>query len=162
MEGVLGYDALNSIALCGARPEKRSGDVSDLYLRTDERMVKLSAYFPVLHGKPRVDDRRVLSAIIFINGNVRRWRDSPAACSPHETLFIRWKRSNEKGIVARIVAGLSAEHGERKTVMIEAIYLKTHRTATSMATGRIERSRLFGRETGDKNTKLYAFSGNQG
>ena len=28
--------------------------------------------------------------------------------------------------------GLAAEHGEEKTVMIDATYLKAHRTATSM------------------------------
>lgn len=31
------------------------------------------------------------------------------------------------------MARLAAEHGEEKTVMIDAIYLKAHRTATSMA-----------------------------
>jgi hypothetical protein len=32
-----------------------------------------------------------------------------------------------------MMAGLAAEHGEQKTVMIDATYLKAHRTATSMA-----------------------------
>ena len=32
----------------------------------------------------------------------------------------------------QMMAGLAAEHGEQKTVMIDAIYLKAHRTATSM------------------------------
>lgn len=31
-----------------------------------------------------------------------------------------------------MMAGLAAEHGERKTVMIDATHLKAHRTATSM------------------------------
>jgi len=31
------------------------------------------------------------------------------------------------------MAGLAAEHGEEKTVMIDATYLKAHRTATSLA-----------------------------
>ena len=31
-----------------------------------------------------------------------------------------------------MMAGLAAEHGEEKTVMIDATYLKAHRTATSM------------------------------
>ena len=29
-------------------------------------MARLSPYFPKSHGKPRVDDRRVLSGIIFV------------------------------------------------------------------------------------------------
>ena len=32
-----------------------------------------------------------------------------------------------------MMAGLAAEHGEEKTVMIDATYLKAHRTATSPA-----------------------------
>ena len=32
-----------------------------------------------------------------------------------------------------MMAGLAAEHGEVKTVMIDATYLKAHRTATNMA-----------------------------
>lgn len=60
-------------------------------------------------------------------------RDAPAAYGPHKTLYSRWKRWSEKGIFARMMAGLAAEHGEKTTVMIDATYLKAHRTATSMA-----------------------------
>jgi hypothetical protein len=51
---------------------------------------------------------------------------------PKKTLYNRWKRWSDKGIFARMMAGLAAEHGEEKTVMIDATYLKAHRTATSM------------------------------
>ena len=32
-----------------------------------------------------------------------------------------------------MMTGLAAEHGEDKTVMIDATYLKAHRTATSLS-----------------------------
>ena len=35
--------------------------MSDLFWLTDEQMAKLSPFFPRSHGKPRVDDKRVLS-----------------------------------------------------------------------------------------------------
>lgn len=35
--------------------------MSDLYWLTDEQMTRLSPYFPKSHGRPRVDDRRVLT-----------------------------------------------------------------------------------------------------
>ncbi|KAA8605214.1 transposase [Salipiger aestuarii] len=41
--------------------------MSDPYWLTDAQMAKLEPFFPRSHGKPRVDDRRVLSGIIFIN-----------------------------------------------------------------------------------------------
>ena len=107
--------------------------MSDLFWLTDAQMARLAPFFPKSHGKPRVDDRRVLSGIIFIIRNGLRWRDAPAAYGPHKTLYSRWRHWSGKGIFARMMAGLAAEHGEENTVMIDATYLKAHRTATSMA-----------------------------
>ena len=95
-------------------------------------MARLQPFFPKSHGKPRVDDRRVLSGIIFINRNGLRWRDAPKEYGPHKTLYNRWKRWSDKGIFAQMMTGLVADHGEEKTVMIDATYLKAHRTASSL------------------------------
>ena len=73
-----------------------------------------------------------MSGIIFINRKGLRWRDAPATYGPYKTLYNRWKRWSDKGVFARIMASLAAAHGEQKTVMIDATYLKAHRTATSM------------------------------
>ena len=51
--------------------------MSDLFWLTEAQMARLEPFFPKPHGKPRVDDRRVLSGIIFINRNGLRWRDAP-------------------------------------------------------------------------------------
>ena len=107
--------------------------MSDLYWLTDEQMARLAPYFPKSHGKPRVDDRRVLSGIIFVNRNGLRWRDAPAAYGPHKTLYNRWKRWSEAGVFVRMMEGLSGAQTERRTVMIDATYLKAHRTASSLA-----------------------------
>ena len=106
--------------------------MSDQYWLNDAQMARLAPYFPKSHGKPRVDDRRVPSGIIFINRNGLGWRDAPAEYGSHKILYNRWKRWSEKGVFARIIMGLAAEHGEEKTVMIDATYLKAHRTATIM------------------------------
>lgn len=37
--------------------------MSDLYWLTDEQMARLPPYYSKCHGKPRVDDWRVLSGI---------------------------------------------------------------------------------------------------
>ncbi len=47
--------------------------MSNLYWLTDEQMARLEPYFPKSHGRPRVDDRRVLSGIVFVNRNGLRW-----------------------------------------------------------------------------------------
>lgn len=92
----------------------------------------LRHFFPKSLGKPRVDDRRVLSGIIFINRNGLRWRDAPKEYGPHKTLYNRWKRCTDKGIFASMMVGLAANHGEEKAVMIDATYLRAHRTASSL------------------------------
>jgi transposase len=110
--------------------------VSDLYWLTDEQMARLEPYFPKSHGRPRVDDRRVLSGIIFVNRNGLRWRDAPKDYGPHKTLYNRWKRWGAMGVFARMMEGLASAGAERKTVMIDATYLKAHCTASSLAVKR--------------------------
>ncbi len=43
--------------------------MSNLYWLMDDQMARLKPIFPERHGVPLVDDRRVLSEIIFINRN---------------------------------------------------------------------------------------------
>jgi transposase len=106
--------------------------MSDLYWLTGEQMARLGPFFPKGHGRPRVDDRRVLSGIIFVNRNGLRWRDAPAEYGPPKTLYNRWKRWGAMGVFARMMAGLAAQADAPKTVMIDATYLKAHRTASSL------------------------------
>ncbi len=113
--------------------------MSDLYWLSDEQMARLQAYVPRSHGKPRVDDRRVLSGILFVNRNGLRWRDAPKDYGPHKTLYNRWKRWGEMGVFLRMMEGLAAEGTEPKTVMIDTTYLKAHRTASSL---RVKRGTL--------------------
>ena len=110
--------------------------MSDLYWLTDEQMARLRPHFPRSHGKPRVDDRRVLSGIIFVNRNGLRWRDAPREYGPAKTLYNRWKRWSDKGVFIAMMDGLSAKGTERKTIMIDATYLKAHRTASSLGVKR--------------------------
>ena len=119
--------------------------MSDLYWLTDEQMARLQPFFPKSHGKPRVDDRRVLSGIIFVNRNGLRWCDAPKDYGPHKTLYNRWKRWSERGIFLRMMEGLAAAEAVPKTVMIDATSLKAHRTTSSLRVKRGEPGRLIGR-----------------
>ena len=45
------------------------------------------------HGVPRVDDRRVISDIVYVLKSEGRWADAPPAYDPRKTLynrFVRW------------------------------------------------------------------------
>ena len=106
--------------------------MSNLFWLNDAQMERLKPFFPKSHGKPRVDDRRVLSGVIFVNRNGLRWCDAPREYGPHKTLHSRWKRWSDMGVFARIMAALAAQGRETKPIMIDATYLRAHRTASSL------------------------------
>ncbi|WP_227004864.1 IS5 family transposase [Acetobacter senegalensis] len=133
--------------------------MSDLYWLTDEQMDRLRPFFPKSHRRPRVYDRRVLSGIIFVNRNGLRWHDAPREYAPHKTL---WKRWITMGIFIRMMDGLAAGKAEPQTVMIDATYLKAHRTASSLRLKKGSCGRLIGRTKGGMNTKLHAVTDRNG
>lgn len=119
----LGSGTINRLVpawLRDSRVPKYGGLINNLFGLTDEQMARLRPNFPKSHGKPRVDDRRVLSGIIFINRNELRWCDAPKENSPFKTLHNRWKRWGELGVFARIFEGLASEAADQKTIMIGA------------------------------------------
>ena len=99
---------------------------------TTAQMRRLSPHFPLSHGIARVDDRRVLSGIIYVIRNGLQWRDAPAAYGPHKTLYNRFVRWSRMGVFDRIFAALSAEGGPPERLMIDSTHLKAHRTAASL------------------------------
>jgi len=100
-----------------------------------QRLKSLLQGGPLFRGqtRPRVDDRRVLSGIIFVNRNGLRWRDAPKDYGPAKPLYNHWKRWGEMGVFLWMMEGLAAGGADPRTVMIDATYLKAHRTASSLA-----------------------------
>jgi len=106
--------------------------VSDLFWLSEAQMRRIEPYFPLSHGVPRVDDRRILSGIIFVIRNGLRWRDAPKEYGPHKTIYNRFVRWSRMGVFNRIFAGLAAKGGKTDQLMIDATHLKAHRTAASL------------------------------
>ena len=106
--------------------------MSDLIWLSEAQMRRIEPYFPLSHGVPRVDDRRVLSGIIFVIRNGLRWRDAPKEYGPHKTIYNRFIRWSHLGVFNRIFAALAAKGGTPDRLMIDATHLKAHRTAASL------------------------------
>jgi transposase len=104
----------------------------DLFWLTDAQLARLNPFFPVSHGVARLDDRRVLSCIIFVNRNRLRWRDAPAVYGPHQTLYNLWFRRSKMGVFAHILLELVRQKEKTALIMRDATYLKAQRTASSL------------------------------
>jgi len=106
--------------------------MSDLFWLSEAQMRQIEPCFPLSHGVPRVDDRRVISGIIFVIRNGLRWRDAPKDYGPHKTIYNRFVRWSRLGVFNRIFAELAAKGGRSERLMIDATHLKAHRTAASL------------------------------
>jgi len=106
--------------------------MSGLYMLTRQQINRIKPYFPLSHGVERVDDRRVLSGIIYVIRNGLRWKDAPRGYGPHKTLYNRFVRWSRMGVFNRIFAELAGQEGPPDRLMIDATHLKAHRTAASL------------------------------
>lgn len=74
----MGQAPLMSAWWCDSRFENWSVNMSDRFWLTDVQLAHLECFFPEAHGNARIDERRVLSTIIFINKDDLRWWGAPA------------------------------------------------------------------------------------
>lgn len=99
---------------------------------TDEQFSKIKPLMPnKSRGVPRVDDRRVLSGIIFCLQRGYRWTDVPSEYGPAKTLYNRYKRWSEAGVFTQIFEALTQDGADMSVLMIDASHVKTHRIAAN-------------------------------
>ena len=83
--------------------------MKELFYLSHEQIARIKCYFPRSHGIPRVDDRRVVSGIIYVIKHGLQWK-----------------------VFNRIFAELVEQNGSTTRLMIDATHLKAHRTAASL------------------------------
>lgn len=106
--------------------------MDDLFLLSEAQMCRIEPYFPLSHGMARVDDRRVISGVIYVIRNGLRWRDAPREYGPHKTIYNRFVRCSRLGVFNKMFAELARKAGKPRRLMIDATHLKAHRTAASL------------------------------
>jgi len=104
----------------------------DLYYLSPEQLSLIKPYFPYPHGRPRVDDRRVISGIIHVLNRGLQWRDAPREYGPHKTLYNRFVRWSKMGVFDKIFHALVHAQDIPEQLQIDATHLKAHRTAASL------------------------------
>src|ERR1700750_1606837 len=85
-------------------------------------------------GAHRVDDRRVISGIVYMLRCGARWRDCPAVYGPYTTVYNRFNRWSRQGVWGEIFYALT---GTRDVVSgaIDSTYVKAHRSAAGAKGG---------------------------
>jgi transposase len=106
--------------------------MSQFFYLSNEQLKRISPFFPLSHGIPRVDDLKVLSGIIYVIKSGLQWKDAPHEYGPHKTLYNRFIRWSRMGIFNKIFAELAKTAGKDGRLMIDATHLKAHRTAASL------------------------------
>ncbi|SCB23636.1 Transposase [Rhizobium miluonense] len=106
--------------------------MGDLFLLSERQIARVSPYFPVAHGVSRVDERRVVSGIVYVIRNGLQWKDAPKEYGPHKTLYNRFIRWSRLSVFDRILAALASEGPKPDRIMIDATHLKAHHTAASL------------------------------
>lgn len=87
-------------------------------------------------GKPRVDDRRVISGILHVLKTGCRWRDVPSADGPPTTVYNRYHRWAQRGIWQRVFERMAAAGPVPEERSIDTRHVKAHRSAQTSKGGR--------------------------
>ena len=129
--------------------------MGDLFLLSERQMARISPHFPLAHGVPRVDDRRVVSGIVYVIRNGLQWKDAPEGYGPHKTLYNRFIRWSRLGVFDRIFAGSG-----RRRAQARADHDRRHASEGASHGGEPAQKgdvpRRIGRTKGGLNSKLHA------
>ena len=103
----------------------------DCFWLTEKQFAQIKAHLPTdTRGKPRVDDRRVISGIIQVLKSGARWVDAPGLYGPHKTLYNRYVRWAAKGVWVDLFQALARAGGPPAQVLIDSSAVKAHRSAS--------------------------------
>src|SRR5450432_1851221 len=104
-------------------------------------------------GKPRVDDRRVISGIVHVLKSGCRWIDAPAVYGPRKTLYNRFVRWAAKGVWIDIFHALASAGGPPAQVLIDSSAVKAHRCASGGKGGTKSGDRSIARRANDEDPR---------
>lgn len=135
--------------------------MSDLWLLSEAQMLRIEPHLPLSHGIPRVDDRRIVSGIIFVIRYGLRWRDAPVGYGPHKTIYNRFIRWSRLGVFNRIFAERAAKGGKPDQLIIDA-NASQGAPDGSKPVKKGALPRRIGRTKGGLNSRLHAVCVGQG
>lgn len=129
--------------------------MSDLLWLSDEAWAAIEPHLPKNQpGARRVDDRRVISGILYVLKVGCRWRDVPEAYGPAKTVYNRYHRWSRRRIWQRMFEKMAAAGPMPAELSIDSTHIKAHRSAQS-SKGGLGRKRLARRVAENKQNPLF-------
>ena len=108
----------------------------NLFWLSDDQWDQIKPLLPTdVRGKARVDDRRVISGIVHVIKSGCRWCDCPPEYGPPMTIYNRFVRWAERGVWERLFRALAVRGRTTDVQMIDATYVKAHRSAAGAKRG---------------------------
>ena len=112
----------------------------DHFWLTDAQFARIAPHLPTdTRGKPRVDDRRVISGIVQVLKSGGRWIDAPGVYGPRKTLYNRYVRWAAKGVWVDLFQTLARAGGPAAHLLIDSSAVKAHRSASGAKGGSTRR-----------------------
>jgi transposase len=128
--------------------------MTERFWLSDAQWAAIEPLLPHLGGKPRVDDRRVISGILHRFREGLRWRAIPAEYGPRTTLFNRFDRWSERGLWQKLLARLASCPEPPEVAMVDSTSIRAHRSAAGAKGGsRSKRSAARGAAARPRSTR---------
>jgi transposase len=109
--------------------------MAEQFWLSEAQWAVIEPLLPALGGKPRVDDRRVISGILHRFREGLRWRVVPDSYGPRTTLFNRFNRWSKRGVWQQLFAALAASDDPPMVAMVDSTAVRAHRAATGAKGG---------------------------
>jgi len=97
-------------------------------------------------GRPPKPHRPKVEAMLWILRTGAPWRDLPSAYGPWESVYTRFSRWSQSGVLARLFAALSRERDD-EGYLIDATIVRAHQDASGAAKEGASRNRALARRS---------------
>lgn len=76
---------------------------------TKEQYARIEKYFPIQRGNVKIDNYTFINAILYIAENGCKWRALPAEYGKWNSVYQRFKRWCENGVIQRVFNAMQQE-----------------------------------------------------
>jgi transposase len=120
-----------------------------LFRLTDAQWKRVEPLLPqktTARGRPPKAHRRVVEAMIWILRTGAPWRDLPSAYGSWKTVYTRFSRWSQSGVLARLFEALARERDD-EGFLIDATIVRAHQDASGAAKKGAAGNRPFARRS---------------